>query len=233
MQKFIRSPLLSSKVARQALGENFPVSTELQYALNTIDSFGSLYDALAKAQKSINPQESPEARAMRYEKQYQQAVAKVERALDDTMGRIEAFKEGIRAAGLFQAGLKDEPKDAAEIRAALRSMTPKERDKAIKDAFDSGDAQILTSIRAANPVTWGGSSMPLEPMFDAFIDRVTPELVKQRAAMQKVTQSLKLATEAFFNGAEEWRDPLAAEKGRQQQAEFERAEAELKAAMGD
>ena len=233
MKKHLRSPLLSSKVAAKGMDDSVLASGGVQFALGAIDKLGDLFDALAVAQQTINPQETPEARAKRYEKQFQASVAKVERTLDEAMARLNSQCETIREAGIYRAGLSAEPKDAQEIRAALRQMTPKERDKAISEAFDRNDADVLSAIRASNPVTWGGSSMPLAQMYDAYIDRVTPELVKQRDALTRASQSLKLATEAFFNGADEWRDPLAAAKGEAQKAEFEKADAALQAHLND
>lgn len=227
----IRSPLLSSAIARKSIGEKLAADSDFSHALGTIDQMGSLYDAMHAAQKSVSPHETIEARAMRYEKQFEQAKAKAERVLENAYGRLQAKMEAIRSAGLFQAGLASPPEGAQEIRAALRGMTAKERDKAISDAFERGDVQVLASIRDANPVTWGGTGLPIDQQFDAFIDRMTPDLVEQRKAIRDTVQAIELATDAFLEAAGKWHDPLAAARGRQQQAEFERADAALKAQL--
>lgn len=227
----IRSPLLSSAIARKSIGEKLAADSDFSYALGTIDQMGSLYDAMHAAQKSVSPHETIEARAMRYEKQFEQAKAKAERVLENVYSRLQGRMEAIRSAGLFQAGLASPPEGAQEIRAALRGMTPKERDKAISDAFERGDVQVLGSIRDANPVTWGGTGLPIDQQFDVYVDRVSPDLVEQRKAIRDTVQAIELATDAFLDAAGKWHDPLAAERGRQQQAEFERADAALKAQL--
>lgn len=227
----IRSPLLSSKIARDGIGEKLAADLDFSHALAAIDKMGSLYDAMSAAQKSVSPHETIEARAMRYEKQFNQAKAKAQAVLEDAYSRLQTRMETIRAAGLFQSGLSSPPEGEQEIRAALRGMNQKDRDKALTDAFERGDVQVLASIRGANPVTWGGSTLPLDQQFDAFIDEVTPELVAQRKAIRDTVQALELATDAFLDAAGKWHDPLAAERGRQQQEEYERADAALKAQL--
>lgn len=72
----IRSPLLDSKIARDNImgaGLNVP---EVNQSFEAIDSLGALYDALKAAQKTVNPTETPEARALRYEQQFTKSVAR-------------------------------------------------------------------------------------------------------------------------------------------------------------
>ncbi len=57
------------------------------------------------------------------------------------------------------------------------------------------------------------------------------DLVRERKAVRDAAQALQLSTEAFLDAANDWRDPLAAKKGKLQQAEFEKADAELKAQL--
>lgn len=110
-------------------------------------------------------------------------------------------------------------------------MSDKERDKAISRAFAENDVEVLASIYRASHVTWGGTREPLTEMFEQYIDSVTPELVVQRQAVSNVAQGLELAAETFIKSANKWRDPLAAERGERQLAEYAQADAALKAAL--
>ena len=227
----IRSPLLSSKIARDGIlgtGLNVP---EVNQSLDAIDGLGALYDALNAAQKTINPNETTEARSLRYEQQYLKSVTKARDVTFSAIERLDNFAASLKARAIQEAGLGEEPRSAPEIRSALRSMSEKEREKAITKAFRENDTEVLASIYRASHVTWGGVKEPVAEMFEQFIDSMTPELVQQRQAVSQVAQGLELAAETFIKSANKWRDPLAAERGERQLAEYNQAEAALKAAL--
>lgn len=53
-----------------------------------------------------------------------------------------------------------------------------------------------------------------------------------REALEQTQQGLELAVDTFVRSAQKWREPAAAERGFQQEADYGKAEAELKAALG-
>ncbi|MEE4537560.1 MAG: hypothetical protein V2J51_03590 [Erythrobacter sp.] len=226
----IRSPLLSSKLARENLGKKADVY-EINRALNAIDNIGQLYDALSAAQKSVDPLETPQARAMRYETQYLKATAKGEEVLLGAMESLNNLAATIKQQALFQAGLTDPPASAQEIRASLRSMSQADRDKAIADAFESNDREVLASIYGNNRVTWGGTTNALDSQFEAYVERNSPDARANREAVSKAAEATNLAFDTFAKSANDWRDPLNAAKGYAQQEEFDKADAALKAAL--
>ena len=227
----IRSPLLSSALARENIGDRAEVM-EIAKALNSIDRIGQLYDALHRAQNSVDPLESPQARAMRYERQYLQATAKGEEVLLGALEALNNLANTVKQQALLQAGLTDPPASAHEIRAALRSMSPADRDKAIADAFKNDDREVLASIYGHNRVTWGGTSKPLDGQFDVYVERNSPDARANREAVNKAAEHVNLAFDSFRKSADGWRDPLNAAMGFAQAQEHEQAEAALKAALG-
>jgi hypothetical protein len=227
----IRSPLLNSNIARDAIAGSGLNDLAVTDALAAIDKLGNLHDALHEAQKSIDPAETAEARAMRYEAQFTRAVERGRDVATAVMGRLMTTAAEIEARGIEAAGLASEPRSAAEIRAALRSMSPAEREKAISRAFETRDSEVLASIYNASGVTWGGTKAPVGERFRVYIDEVSPETVVQRQAADSLMQSLELAAEAFTKAAKKWRDPIAAERGRQQQEHHQRADRALKDAL--
>lgn len=228
----IRSPLLDSKIARDNImgaGLNVP---EVNQSFEAIDSLGALYDALKAAQKTVNPTETPEARALRYEQQFTKSVARARDLTVSAIERLDVFAAGLEARAIYEAGLSEEPSSAPEIRSALRSMSAEDREKAIAKAFRENDVEVLASIYRASQVTWGGTKEPVNEMFAHYVDSAAPELVRQRQAVASVTQGLELAAETFIKSANKWRDPIAADRGERQQEEYAQADAALKAALG-
>lgn len=231
MKMEIRSPLLSSKIARDAVSGSGLDDMSSVDAFIAIDKLGNLYDALNEAQKSVDPSETVEARAMRYEAQFVKAVERAKDFSGGAMERLAQTEKDIEARGVHLAGLSLEPKSGAEIRAALRAMSPAEREKSVMRAFEQRDSEVLASIYKSSTVTWGGTKAPVGDMFKGYIDTVSPETVRQRDAVATVMQSLELAVDSFVKSASGWRDAGAAERGRAQREHYERSGAALRDAI--
>ncbi len=228
----IRSALLNSTTTRNTLMPDATSIPEINQALGAIDQIGKVYDALRHVHGTVNPKETVEARAMRYEKQFVASITHARGMATQAAEKLDNLAQTIRARALAEAGLAAAPASAQEIRAALRSLSQKERDKAIADAFKRGDAEVLASIYGSNRVTWGGASQPLEAQFEQYIDKAAPEAVRQRDALEQTMQGLEMAVDTFVRSAQKWREPAAAERGFEQEADYGKAEAELKAALG-
>jgi hypothetical protein len=228
----IRSPLLNSATHRNNLRPGAASRSEIAQTLTAIDRMGQLYDTLRAVNEAVNPEETPTARAMRYEKQFNNAVKKARDTALEAAGRLDFYAQTLETRALEVAGLASQPANASEIRSALRAMPEKDRDEAIKDAFDRKDASILSAIFRQTPLLWGGSKLPLDEAFKLYVREAAPDVVEEMESVSKVTEGLNLATDTFLKSAEKWRDPLTAAKGFQQAQEFEAAEAALKAALG-
>lgn len=141
------------------------------------------------------------------------------------------MKAVIRERALTEAGLTVVPSSALEIRAALRSLPQKDRGKTVADAFERGDAEVLASIYGSNRITWGGSSKPIDALFEQYINDAAPQAVRQREALEQTMQGLELVVDTFVRASQSWRDPNTAARGFQQEADYGKAESDLKAAL--
>jgi hypothetical protein len=229
----IRSALIKSETTRNNLRPGMDSIPEISMTLATIDQIGKMYDALRATNEAVNPHETIEARAMRYEKQFQTTVAKARDITEVAAAKLDMLAKSNETRALEQAGLTSGPPTGPEIRSALRQMPQADRDKAIADAFERGDNEVLSSIYGHNRVTWGGTSKPLDRQFQQYIDRNAPDAVKLREAIDKATEGLGFAADSFVSSATKWRDPLTAAKGFAQEKEYEQADAALKAALGE
>jgi hypothetical protein len=216
----IRSPLLDSNLTRNNLSPGK-------------DQMGTFYDALQKVNAAVNPHETPEARAMRYEDQFNKTMKRAREVAVEAGETLHSLEQAIKAQALGQSGLNAPPASGAEIRASLRGMTQAKRDQAIHDAFDRNDRELLASIYGQNRVTWGGTSKPLEKQFSLYIETNAPDAAENGEALDKVSEALDLAINTFSSSATEWRDPASAARGFAQQEQYDKADAALKAALGD
>lgn len=228
----IRSALLKSDTTRNNLTPGKDRIPEIAKALGAIDSIGGLYDGLRRVHETENPNETPTARAMRFETQLKAADAKARKITDEAGAVLDSFAQSLKARALHEAGLSSQPISGPEIRASLRAMPQAERDKAIADAFERRDNEVLSSIYGQNRLLWGGTSKPLDKQFALYIDTVAPDVRADSEALDKAYEGLSLAVDTFVAAGEKWRDPLTAAKGFAQEKEYEQAEAALRAAMG-
>lgn len=229
----LRPALIDSKIARNALPVGAQSASEIQRVMTAIDRIGGLYDALRAASEARSPHETVEALAMRYEKQYSKCVSRAKEVTADAIASLEAYGDAARAAAISQTGLRQPPDNAQEIRSALRQMSQEDRGRAVERAFKDHDIEILASIYEQNAVTWGGVDAPIDVQFNLMVEQASPEVVQAREACDVAFESLKFAADAFAESASKWRDPIAAERGRLQQQEFEKAEAAIEAATSD
>lgn len=226
----IKPPTLSSRIAANLLREATNHS-EIRHTLGVIDLLSEIYDALEKSAEATSPHETKEARAMRFEKAYSAAVERAKDLTSTAARFLDTLANDANFQALNKSGLWTKPESAAEIRAALRQMTPAAREKAIADAFAANDAEILSSIYKANSVIWGGVKAPLDAMFDGYIDLIVPERAVQIGAADQAAQMLGFATDGLLKAAEQWRDPESAARGEEQAQQFSNAKAELDAAF--
>jgi hypothetical protein len=228
----IRSALLKSDTTRNNLRLGMEARSEIATALGAIDRIGGLYDAIRQVHEAVNPQETVEARAMRYEKQFQNTVAEARNTALKAGEFLDSYARSIYSQAIEKAGLSVQSVDGPEIRSALRAMPQAERDKAVNEAFKRGDVEVLSSIYGRNPVTWGGTTKPLDKQFQLYVETAAPEMVQEKEALDKTMEGLTLAVDTFVASAEKWRDPLTAARGFQQAEEYEAADAALKAFLG-
>jgi hypothetical protein len=225
-----KHPTLSSKSARIGLNQ-FSDRSEIQRVFQTIDNLRALDDALEAAMKARSPEETPEARAMRYAKQYEDATSKARELTKAAVASLDAFANAANASALERSGLSMTPPSASEIRTALRSMDSTERRALIEKAAETGDVEILASIYGKNPILWGGVDLPMEAIFTSFVDRFAPERAAIVEAADTAAKHLELAYGGFHDSALRRRDPAAIEKGERMAEEFSQAEAMLRKAL--
>lgn len=214
----IRPPSISSAPIRNRL--SYGSDPALARAVNAIDMVSDIYDGLIAVRENQSPMNTREANAVAFrakcDKVKESALRALNSAREEAVGRmVDLSMDADRAAGILK-----EPHNAAEIRAALRSMTQKDRDAAILDAMKDGDsALVAATLHATSPITVGHVGLPRDTMMEQYRGRFMPDYAERMEALGDALTSINLAAEGFTTGANRLRDTF----GENSASEGERA----------
>lgn len=152
-----------------------------------------------------------------YKSMVKQATVFKDGALNSLAARL------IEVQGYFEQSLNFDMRDAADIRAALRSANDEQRSKFISQAIESGDGNLLAVVLKSHPITTGVSPEMQKAYRDQALAFHRPDLAALERNLAKLQ---KLVTDSYadFVALE---DDLTAKAIRQQ---YEREIAEAKAA---
>lgn len=229
----LKSALLNSRSARRIL-EHRAESVEFARLFRAIDQINDLYDSLHVLHTTADPTLTRQSKALKYKGQYDRAMEATKRATTTAVSALvdleeQATREAEREAGFHKLG-QDE---LQEIRTALRAMTIQQRDQAIKEAAEKGDAAILQAIRSApSPVLVGQHNLPIDTLMDHALAQVRPDLPQLKADIKAALGFLDGAVTAFAKDTAAMREPHLEEAAARSARESEAAESKLSAAVG-
>lgn len=193
----------------------------------TISDLSRSRDGLVKLHATKDPNKSAEGNALHYRKQFEAQTAKAREKLINAGATLDALERRIMGEAFAKSGL-DKPigeAQAAEIRAVLRSMGDKERDKLLKEAALNGDALMLKAVRdAASPVLYGGTITPIETLINQLLHKTNPDLQAKLDALADADTRVRGAGDAYMKDVSELRDLQAESLAEKQQAELQEAE---------
>lgn len=111
---------------------------------------------------------------------------------DNVRDQIKARAAALDVAAHQALGLSTRGHDA-EIRATLRGMDAKARDKVISDAINAGDGEVLNAILGGAAVTVGATSEQQAIWKTRALLKHAPEIDKQKRALADAQASLDAA----------------------------------------
>lgn len=225
----IRPALLSSNPVRGNLSEDVP---EFRHVMAAIDRLGDLHEGLAAIRGTSDSRVTREARAERYAEQLAAAKGMKAKIINNVRHDLNARRDRLRNAAIEKSGLNGNYPQAEEVRSVLRSLSKEERDKAINEAVDNGDAWIVAAFVKMPDLLTGKTSLSKAQLTDIFIKRATPELDVELDAIDTAFESLKLAEDTFDKHVEAMRDIEAENRANEDRRAVEEAEAAFAKAMG-
>lgn len=230
MNRHIRPATVSSTGARQRIGHlSDPVFGK---TLNTLDQMAAIYDGVLAVRENQSPLNTREANAAAYKKAADAAIDRAHevaaRLGQEIAGRMATLSiEAEKKAGIFT-----ELPGSAEIRAALRGMPQKDRDRAVMEALKNDDHVFIAAvIHAPSPVTTGKITTPRDTLIKEFVARANPTLESEMADLEFAMQSIILANDGFQKGARDLRDIGAEQRAVTEGAAAAKANGKLAAAM--
>jgi len=230
----MKSVMLSSKMLRQTMSEKGLTGTyAFVRTVTAIDELNRLRDALEVLHSTPSPNLTKEGRALRYKQQFDKAAAAAERAAMAATEALNDHEAALIRDAEIRAGLHKHVPEATqqEIRAALRSMSQEDRDRAVREAAQRGDANVIQAVRnAPSPLLTGAITAPMESLVGLLIQKTAPELGQQRQDVEVAYMHLQGATGAFGKEANAMRDPQLESAAGAQEAATKAADAAIDAA---
>ncbi len=165
-----------------------------QFILPAVDAFTAAVDGLTEINElrklaNQNSALTPDARIL-------QVSAFAERKVQDIAKKIDAADAKLKMQIEFTEGELSKPLEAnvhtiaaQEIRGLVRVMKTDERRKLVTDSIASGDAQVLSALLAAHPITTGLTKLEVEQYTRLYREKAQP-LMASRLAIMKKTQQL-------------------------------------------
>jgi hypothetical protein len=230
MTSHIRPATVSSTGARKRLEHlSDPVFSR---TLNTLDQMAAIYEGVLGIRNNQSPLNTREANALDYKKAADAAITRAQEVAQRAHAEIAERMADLSIQAEKNAGIHSELPGSAEIRAALRGMSQKDRDAAILEAVARGDQFLMSAVlHAPSPITTGAVTMPREALMKDFVQRANPTLESEMADLEFALQSVVLASQGFQNGAKKLRDIGAEERAMDGSAAAATARGKLAAAM--
>jgi hypothetical protein len=226
--KNFKSTLLSPTVIR----DRFSHRTEPEFlrAFRTIDDVSSSYDALKTLRETPDPTLSREGKALRFQTSYDKALKRVSASAQQTVAELSDLEERIKSDALKAAGLSDwlPEAQAQEIRAALRSMSPADREKVVQEAIAANDSATIRAItQSPTAFLYGGLKTPVNELVEVMLESASPGFKSRLDEVASATDFIAASVKTFATTTSDLRDRFAEELGAEQLAASKAAEAVL------
>ena len=159
----LRPSMLYSAIARKNLTEH----EELAVRSSASSTVAQMFEAFECLQSAPDPLKTAEANALAYKAAHEEPRrARMRWSNQQIDGVCRPGGEHQAISAREKAGLTKPSPHAAEIRAAFRSMTQKERDEAMGRAIDRGENEVLASIIDVPRMLIGDITLALGHLID-------------------------------------------------------------------
>ncbi|WP_417244499.1 hypothetical protein [Celeribacter sp.] len=133
--------------------------TTLKATRDVLATWRASFEGLNKVRSTQDPAVTQAAHLQSLAKHTDAALARVSQQYDRANAGLRIRREALEVEATERLGLTSRGQSAeSEIRSALRSMTDEQRQKAIGDAIQRGDGEVIHAIRNASPLVSGVSA---------------------------------------------------------------------------
>lgn len=227
MKKF-KSTLMSPSVIR----DRFAHRQELAFlkTFSAIDDISSTHDALKTLRETPDPTLTREGRAMRFQSNYEKGLARVSKSAQTAISELYELEQAVKASARKAAGLDENlpESQAQEIRNALRSMSPADREKVVQNAVASNDNATIRAItQSPASFLYGDLKTPVNALVEVLLESASPGFKERLDEINSATDFVGASVKSFSEATGKLRDFLAEDEGAQQLAASKTAEAIL------
>lgn len=143
-------------IAREAKMEGDATLTATR---DVVEAWKASFEGLAQIRSTQDPAVTQAAHLQSLARHTDAALTRMSGQFDRAKAGLAIRREALEAEATERLGLTSRGQSAeSEIRSALRSMSNEERQKAIGDAIQRGDGEVIHAIRNASPLVSGISA---------------------------------------------------------------------------
>ena len=201
----LRPGMLSSAVIRNSESRN-PLKNAVA---DFIDNLSQQYDAVSTLHSTIDPEMTRTGHALKVKSTVTRAMEINGKKALRLLEQLHDHERNLHLKAHEKAGLLKPMQEAhlSELRSALRQMTLKEREKAISQAFESGDIAVIRAVQeASSPVLVGSHTLPIPKLLESFVKQCNPELERDLSEVAELYNRLDLVSDSFAQSINAFRN---------------------------
>ena len=165
-------------------------------------------ESLEKLIATPDPTETSAKHTQRVAEASRKLEARVAEIRDKIHDDARAGAETLTRRAEERAGLTESPY-AAEVRAAVRSMTPKARDKALVQAMEDGDGATIATLTNAPAIASGLDAKHLTEVRERFVEKHAPQESEALADLMQTFGTVTGIASQVASAARAATDPAA------------------------
>ena len=167
---------------------------------------------------------------MRFQSNYEKGLARVSKSAQTAISELYELEQAVKASARKAAGLDENlpESQAQEIRNALRSMSPADREKVVQNAVASNDNATIRAItQSPASFLYGDLKTPVNALVEVLLETASPGFKERLDEINSATDFVGASVKSFSEATGKLRDFLAEDEGAQQLAASKTAEAIL------
>lgn len=195
---------------------------------NTLAGWRTSFEQLAKVRGAQDPAVTQAAHLNQLGKLTDAALTRMSGQYDRAKAGLRLKREALQGEAVERLGLTTRGQAAeAEIRAALLGMSEEQRQKAIGDAIQRGDGEVIQAIQNASPLVSGLTAENQANVKRRALLAHAPDVLRKQEAIDKAQSRLNDAYTAALDAADVVSAKSVADSYRRESAQAAAVRAEL------
>ncbi|BBO55822.1 hypothetical protein [Cobetia sp. AM6] len=202
--------------------------TTLKGTRDTLASWRQSFEQLSKVRNAQDPAVTQAAHLNQLAKLTDAALTRMSGQFDRARAGLNLKREALQGEAIERLGLTTRGQAAeAEIRSALLSMSAEARQKAISEAIQRGDGEVIYALTNASPLVSGISAENQGTIMRRALLAHAPDVLRKQEAIDKAQSRLNDGYTAALDAADVVSAKAVADSYRRESQSAAAARAEL------